>query len=89
MLQYGEWTTEGLALGIANQRDMVVDAMNGISTDVKISAKTSLPTGSTSNNGITIVNQGTIVGNNGMAEFADIISRKISGKFGLSVGGAY
>jgi hypothetical protein len=40
-----------------------------------------------SGGGVTIVNQGTIVGSNGMNEFANIISRKIAGSYGLSTGG--
>jgi phage-related minor tail protein len=38
---------------------------------------------------INIENKGTVVGSKGMSEFADIVSKKISGKFGLSTGGAY
>jgi len=38
---------------------------------------------------ITINNQGTIVGSNGMNEFADIISRKIAHSAGLTMGGAW
>lgn len=38
---------------------------------------------------ITIVNQGTLVGTNGMKEFADIMSQEMARKFGLSTGGAW
>ena len=38
---------------------------------------------------IQIINQGTIVGRNGMEEFADIVSRRIGRKYGYSTGGVY
>jgi len=38
---------------------------------------------------IHIINQGTIVGSNGMSEFADIVSRKIAGNYGLGTGGVF
>lgn len=88
MMEIGGYTTEGLALGIQSQRDMVIDAMQGISTDIKVNRFTPSDSKS-SGSSITIVNQGTIVGSNGMREFADMISRQISGNYGLSTGGAW
>lgn len=38
---------------------------------------------------ITIINRGTLIGSRGMNEFADIISRKIAGQYGLRTGGAW
>lgn len=40
-------------------------------------------------NTVQVINQGTIVGSNGMQEFADIVSRRIAGRYGLSSGGAW
>ena len=89
MMEIGEYTTEGLALGIQSQRDMVIDAMKGISTDIKVNRFTTTSDLKSGGRSITIVNQGTIVGSNGMKEFADMISRQISGNYGLSTGGAW
>ena len=89
MMEVGEYTAEGLAIGIENQRDMVINAMKGISADIKVGASTITTQAPRAGGSITIINQGTIVGTNGMNEFADIISRKISGKYGLSLGGSY
>ena len=44
---------------------------------------------SSSSRSITIINHGTIVGSNGMNEFADIVSRKIARTTGLAMGGAW
>ena len=38
---------------------------------------------------IVINNSGTLVGSNGMKEFANTISKELSGKYGLTVGGAF
>ena len=38
---------------------------------------------------ITVANHGTVVGSNGMNEFADIVSRKIANGYGLGTGGAF
>ena len=45
-------------------------------------------TGNSHGPSITINNHGTIVGSNGMREFAKIVSMEIAGDFGLSTGGA-
>ena len=90
MMEIGGYTTEGLALGIESQRDMVIDAIQGISTDIKVNRfTTALDSKASGSSSITIINQGTIVGTNGMKEFADMISRQISGNYGLSTGGVW
>ena len=38
---------------------------------------------------VQVINHGTIVGRNGMEEFADIVSQRIGRKFGLSTGGVF
>jgi len=45
--------------------------------------------GGSGSGGLTINFTGTLVGSNGMEEFAQIISRKMAGQYGLATGGAY
>jgi hypothetical protein len=60
----------------------VAGAVGGVglvSTNPIVKAATSL----------VINNNGTVVGTNGMKEFANTVSQVISGKFGLSIGGKF
>ena len=94
----------GLAKGIEKSKYLVADAIGGLSKDMSVGVKigtlppTGVPTamspsyareGNSYGPSITIINRGTIVGSNGMNEFADIISKKIARTAGLSMGGAW
>jgi tape measure domain-containing protein len=62
---------------------------NVIPHDISMQIANAIGQGSGRGISLTIINQGTLVGSNGMSEFADTISQKISGKLGLSLGGAF
>ena len=101
LADYETWMPDfmaGLANGIEANKYLVANAINGLSTDMTVGINTrSIPAittastsgGSRSSGGVTIINQGTIVGSNGMNEFADIVSRKIANGYGLGTGGAF
>lgn len=83
----------GMAAGLKDSATIVNKAMNGLNNQMVSNGPINLQnTGNKSSGSIVtlnIINKGTLVGSNGMNEFADTISKNISGKFGLSLGGAF
>lgn len=90
MFEIGGYTVDGLTEGIEAQRRNVVSTMRGISTDITLNTKgNNSPSSNSYDKSITIQVHGNVVGTNGMNELADIVSRKVSGRYGLGVGGAF
>lgn len=96
--QVGMMIGAGMAEGITGSAGLVNNAMRGLNRQLTSDAinMTSNITVNGKASGsnqkaleIKIINQGTLIGTNGMKEFADIVSQRIAGKFGLSAGGAW
>lgn len=98
--QVGKMIGAGMAEGIGDSVGMVNAAMKGLNKELVegetlgISRNVNVrgvpaTAGNSPLNRIAIINQGTIVGTNGMEEFAKIVSRQISRDLGLSTGGAW
>jgi len=94
LADYESWMPDfmgGLAAGIEKNKNLVKNAIGGLATDMSIGVQASgSTTGSyATGGGITIINQGTIVGSSGMSEFAKIVSKEIGKVYGLGTGGAF
>ncbi|PYG84979.1 TP901 family phage tail tape measure protein [Ruminiclostridium sufflavum DSM 19573] len=97
LADYETWMPDfmaGLASGIEKSKGLVTNAVNGLAFDMNVNMRNgtsgirnTVPMAASA--GITVINHGTIVGRNGMDEFADIISKKIAGRYGLSTGGRW
>jgi len=94
LADYETWMPDfmsGLAEGIKRSKYRVTDAVNGLAMDINTGFNGSGKAGLVNVPGpsITVINQGTIVGSNGMEEFANIVSRKIAGQYSLTSGGSW
>lgn len=92
LADYETWMPDfmqGLADGIEKSKYKVANAVNGLATDMNINASLTPAAAVAGGNSLTIINQGTIVGTGGMEEFANVVSRKIAGKYGGSTGGKW
>lgn len=73
-------------------KDLLSRAVKNISSnmDINVNGNTdrAISRGTMRRN-LTIINQGTIVGTNGMEEFASIISKKVANQYGLCSGGSW
>jgi len=88
--QVGLMMGAGMAEGVTRSKGMLTNAITGLSSVAVGAAQTqSINNISRSNTGITIINQGTIVGSRGMEEFSNTVSISIGKKLGLSMGGKY
>lgn len=87
--QVGVMIGEGVAEGIGDSTKKINAAMRGINKELELETTISGSRIGPTRPSITIINQGTIVGRNGMQEFAEIVSRSVGRKYGLSTGGAY
>ncbi len=93
LADYETWMPDfmsGLANGIDANKYKVIDSIKGLSANMTIGLKGG--SGGASANGglvVQVINQGTLVGSNGMTEFSNIISSKIASKFGFSSGGKW
>lgn len=86
--QVGLMIGAGVAQGIQDSTKQIDAAMRGINRELKL--ETTINRGGISSKpSLTIINQGTIVGRNGMQEFAETVSKVISRDYGLATGGAY
>jgi len=101
LADYETWMPDfmsGLAQGIQKNKYLVTDAISGLSSDMNVGVRLNSISGATSSGyaqagsfsqPITVVNQGTIVGSNGMKEFAKTVSTEIARTTGLAVGGGW
>ena len=80
----------GLAAGIEQSKYKVIDAMKGLTTDMKLNTTISGGGGmAAAKPTIIFQNHGTIIGSNGMKEFAKIVSKEISKEYGFKTGGTW
>ena len=86
--QVGLMIGEGIAEGIEDSTRQINAAMKGINKELRLETTVN-NSGIGLKPSITIINQGTIVGRNGMQEFAQIVSKAIGKDYGLAIGGAY
>jgi len=99
MEELGKNIGQGLAIGIEKEIGSIADAtqnMVNAVTDVNVglpsitgSSKLGSSIAASSTPEITFINRGTIVGTNGMKEFARIVSGQIAGTYGLGTGGDF
>lgn len=87
MAMVGEAGESEAVLPLSNLLPMMTDALLG--AVATLGGSTSTITNSTRQVILQIINQGTIVGRNGMEEFARTVSQEIGKDFGLSVGGSW
>ena len=100
MMEIGEFTGEGFIegmkntiAGISNQAEKLANAAIPDVSSITKGLSNASPLGNFTGSGtvlnVNVSNQGTLVGSNGMNEFANIMSRKIAGSFGLGTGGDF
>ncbi len=87
MAVIGEAGQPEAVLPLSNLLPMMTDALLG--AVATLGGSTSTITNSARQVTLQVINQGTIVGRNGMEEFAKTVSKQISKDFGLAVGGGW
>jgi hypothetical protein len=83
----GEGGQDEAVAPITDLLPMITSALRGVIQTVTPNQSSIVNKSQEIHNHIYIENTGTIVGRNGMEEFANIISKKLGGNYALSVGG--